>query len=137
MPQNDSELINDYNDRCIRAACVWYINHAPKSKFIFLTDDAANRNKAIQEKVVAVSMSDYVQNLEKNLGLADKLSRKDFHAKDTMKDVFPNHLTNVELLTGIREGRLLQGTFKASRDNFLEGFVNVDGYNDPVKILTV
>ncbi|XP_063925584.1 exosome complex exonuclease RRP44 [Zophobas morio] len=132
LQQKEAELVNDYNDRCIRAACSWYINHAPKCRFIFLTDDSANRAKALQENIQSLSVSDYITNLNNNSSLTDKLSRKDYHAKDAAKDVFPNHLTNVELLTGIREGRLLQGTFRASRDNFLEGFVSVDSYEDQI-----
>ncbi|RZC38435.1 exosome complex exonuclease RRP44, partial [Asbolus verrucosus] len=132
LQKEEDELINDFNDRCIRAACLWYINHLPKNKFIFLTDDAANRNKAIQENILAITVAEYVSNLNTNTGLTDKLSRKDFHGKDSFKDVFPNHLTNVELLTGIREGRLVQGTFRASRDNFLEGFITVDSEEDSI-----
>ncbi|XP_044270531.1 exosome complex exonuclease RRP44 [Tribolium madens] len=131
LQQKEGELINDYNDRCIRAACSWYIKHAPKQKFVFLTDDSANRIKAQQEDIPSYTVSEYVQNLDAS-GLTDKLSRKDFHVNDFAKDVFPNHLSNVEVLTGIRQGKLLQGTFRASRDNFLEGFVNVDSYDEPV-----
>lgn len=135
MQQDEAELINDYNDRCIRKACSWYIEHAPKHKFVFLSDDAANRSKAMQENIPSVTVSEYVKHLKVNTGLTDKLSRKDFHGQDAAKDVFPNHLTSVELLTGIREGRLLQGTYRASRDNFLEGFVNVDSYEEPVRFM--
>lgn len=131
LQQQEREIINDYNDRCIRAACSWYINHIPKQKFVFLTDDSANRTKAQKENIPSCTVSEYVQNLKAS-GLTDKLSHKDFHANDFAKDYFPNHLSSVELLTGIREGKLLQGTFRASRDNFLEGFVNVDSYEDPV-----
>lgn len=79
------------------------------------------------------TVSDYVTHLVDSSLLTDKLSRKDFHGKRGDKDVYPNHLSTVDILTGIREGRLLQGTYRASRDNFLEGFVNVDSYEDPVR----
>lgn len=64
--------------------------------------------------------------------MLDKVSRKDCYIESYTKDIFPPHLSNVELLTGIRDGKLYQGTFRASRDNFLEGFINVDGFKDMV-----
>ncbi|KAJ8940815.1 hypothetical protein NQ314_010573 [Rhamnusium bicolor] len=136
ITQNDGELINDYNDRCIRKACSWYMKHLPKEKFVFLTDDTNNRQLALKRGNSFLFniflVSEYVHHLNNNSILEDKLSRKDFHIDSNTKDVFPPHLTNVELLTGVKEGKLYQGTFRASRDNFLEGFVNVDAFNDPV-----
>lgn len=68
--------------------------------------------------------------------MEDKLFKAEVHYVGNMKDVFPPHLSTVELLNGIKEGRLHQGTFRASRENFLEGFVNVESYSDPVSIKT-
>lgn len=79
-------------------------------------------------------VSEYVKNLKNSSILEDKLSRKEFHIDSNTKDVFPPHLTTVELFTGIKDGRLHQGTFKASRDNFLEGFVAVESYSDLVSV---
>ncbi|XP_018576622.1 exosome complex exonuclease RRP44 [Anoplophora glabripennis] len=132
LPEDDGELINDYNDRCIRKACLWYMQHLPNQKFVFLSDDVKNRNLAIEEGIFACSISEYVKHLRNCSALEDKLLRKDFHIDSNTKDVFPPHLTTVELLTGIKDGHLHQGTFRASRDNFLEGFVNVDSFDDPV-----
>lgn len=69
--------------------------------------------------------------------LEDKLSRKDFYIESNMKDIYPPHLTNVQLLNGVKEGKLYQGTFRASRDNFLEGFVNVESLEDQVGIIVL
>lgn len=60
------------------------------------------------------------------------MTKKEFYIDSNTKDIFPLHLTNVDLLNGIKAGRLYQGTFRASRDNFLEGFVNVESLKDPV-----
>lgn len=51
----EGELINDYNDRCIRKACYWYMDHLPEKKFVFISDDANNRNIAIEEGILACS----------------------------------------------------------------------------------
>lgn len=64
--------------------------------------------------------------------LEDKLSKKEFYIESNMKDIYPPHKTNVELLNGVKQGRLYQGSFRASRDNFLEGFVNVESLEDQV-----
>lgn len=132
IKQEDGELINDYNDRCIRKSCSWYINHLPNEKFVFLSDDVNNRNIAIEEDIPACSISDYINNIEEQSVLQDKLSRKDCFIESYTKDIFPPHLSNVDLLVGVKEGRYHQGTFRASRDNFLEGFVSVDAFEDPV-----
>ncbi|XP_023023832.2 exosome complex exonuclease RRP44-like protein Dis3 [Leptinotarsa decemlineata] len=134
IKQNDGELINDYNDRSIRKACAWYSSHVPEDKFIFLSDDVNNRTIAIEEGISSYSINDYVKHLENGTLLEDKLSRKYFHIDSNTKDVFPPHLTNTELLNGVKEGKLYQGTFRASRDNFLEGFVNVEALDDAVLV---
>lgn len=77
-------------------------------------------------------VNEYVKNLENSETLEDKLSRKDFFIESNTKDIYPPHLTNVEFLSGVKEGKFFQGTFRASRDNFLEGFVNVDSLEDQV-----
>lgn len=76
----------------------------------------------------------YIKNMENGQILEDKLSRKEFYIESTMKDIYPPHLTNVQLLNGVKEGKLYQGSFRASRDNFLEGFVNVESLEDQVCI---
>ena len=82
-------------------------------------------------------VTDYVSNMENNSLLLDKLSRKDYHSQNEGKDIFPPHLSTAELLLGVKEGKLHQGTFRASRDNFLEGFVNCEEFKDSVSLFLV
>jgi len=70
---------------------------------------------------------DYVAGIETNQGLVDKISQKTVSDRADGINVFPPHLTPLQLQDGIRSGRLLQGTFHQSRDNYLEGSVNVEG----------
>lgn len=77
-------------------------------------------------------MQDYVDNLSEAHQLRDKLAKSEFHFDSNTPDLFPPHLTPAEIHQGIKEKVLLQGTYLASRDNFLEGFVNVEGYEHPV-----
>lgn len=80
------------------------------------------------------SVYGYVKNLENSQALEDKLSRKEYFMDSNTKDIYPPHLTNIELLHGVKEGKFYQGTFRASRDNFLEGFVNVDSLENQVSM---
>lgn len=146
------ELVNDYNDRCIRKSCHWYMSHIPQETFVLLTDDVGNRKIAIEEKIECFSstyrshftgktnlfglVKDYVDNLSDALQLRDKLAKADFHADDNFQDLFPPHFTPVEINQGIKSKEVLQGSYLASRDNFLEGFVNVEGYENPVSFLS-
>lgn len=43
-------------------------------------------------------------------------------------DLYPPHLPPQQIHDGIKNGKILQGSFVASRDNYLEGSVNVEGY---------
>ncbi|XP_066157752.1 exosome complex exonuclease RRP44 [Euwallacea fornicatus] len=134
LPEEQGELINDHNDRCIRKTAAWYITHLPKKHFVLITDDSKNRELAVAENIPACTITQYVKNLENNALLTDKLSMNDSFAKAEEKDIFPPHLSTAELLKGIKEGILHQGTFRASKDNFLEGFVNVESFKDPILV---
>ncbi|CAH0546129.1 unnamed protein product [Brassicogethes aeneus] len=134
MPQKDGELINDYNDRLIRKACSWYMDHLPNKKFVLLTDDRANKNLAKEDEIPAVTTTEYVKHLDEQVALGDKLKKKDSEVQKDAKSIFPPHLSTSAMLIGIKEGKLYQGTFRASRDNFLEGFVNVEGFEDNVLV---
>lgn len=72
-------------------------------------------------------MKDYVSSLENAGFLIDKLARKDYILDgEGRAPLFPCHLSPVQLHEGIKSGKLLQGTFLASRENFLEGSVNCE-----------
>lgn len=79
------------------------------------------------------SVADYIKNLSSNTSLVDKLSRKDFHTQEEGENIFPPHLTLSQILAGIKSGKLVQGTFYASRENFLEGSANVEDFDEPVR----
>ncbi|KRT80779.1 hypothetical protein AMK59_5521 [Oryctes borbonicus] len=134
LKQETTELVNDYNDRCIRKACSWYAKHIPSENFVLLTEDKDNRLIAQNEGISSYSIVEYVQNLPKNTNLMDKLAKKEYQEKLNAADIFPPHLTMLEIDGGIKAGRLYQGTFRASRDNFLEGSVNIESFEDDIII---
>lgn len=134
LPEQEGELINDHNDRCIRKATSWYINHLPRNHFVLITDDARNRELAKSQNIPCCTITEYVKHLENSSLLEDKLSRKDYHIETEGKEIFPPHFATGDLLKGIKEGVLHQGTFRASRDNFLEGFINVEEFDEPILV---
>lgn len=73
-------------------------------------------------------MQDYISSLENPGFLLDKLSRKSYDVDgESREPLFPCHLPPSQLHDGIKSGKFMQGTFLASRENFLEGSVNVEG----------
>lgn len=67
--------------------------------------------------------------------LVDKLSQKTFENEKQALPQYPPHLSMKEILEGLRHKKLLQGSFQASRENYLEGNVNVEGYEKGVRQL--
>lgn len=137
------ESSNDRNDRAIRKATTWYENHLNKShkeragqkiRVVLLTDDADNRKKAEIEGIVAYSVRDYIKSLTETPHLQDKLCLKEYGSEQSSKPLFPPHLTLVQIHDGIKNGKLYQGSFAASRENFLEGSVNVECFEKAVSI---
>jgi len=140
------ESANDRNDRAIRLATKWYDNHLQASqsskeferngravtRVVLLTDDAGNRAKAEAEGILVASAADYVKSLEDFPLLLDKLSHKTFENEKKGLPQYPAHLSMKELLEGLRQKKLLQGAFQASRENYLEGSVNVEQFEKGV-----
>ncbi|XP_034253802.1 exosome complex exonuclease RRP44 [Thrips palmi] len=138
VERKPGETANDRNDRAIRVATSWYATHLsgsqPKAKnkhvsMVLLTDDADNCQKAKAEGLIASTVYDYVKSLQDAPTLLDKLSKKDGVFEGGSKEpLFPLHLSPKEIQDGLKAGKLHQGTFLASRENFLEGSVNVEGF---------
>lgn len=120
----------------------WYESHLKKSfendtklRVILLTDDKQNLEKARAEGILCSTVGEYVRGLEKYPTLQDKLSLKGFSSQDKKEAIFPPHLTVTEIHDGIKSGKLVQGSFAASRENYLEGFVNVEGMEKSVSLI--
>lgn len=104
-------------------------------RVILLTDDKKNLETARAEGILCSTVGDYVRGLDKYPTLQDKLSVKGFSSQDNKEAIFPPHLTVNDIHEGIKNGKLVQGTFAASRENYLEGFANVEGMEKSVSIL--
>ena len=71
-------------------------------------------------------MCDYAEATD-SIDMVEKLSSKRWsQCKDEDTIDFPPHIKPSEIQNGIKNGKLVQGTFLASRDNCLEATVNTD-----------
>ncbi|XP_041467167.1 exosome complex exonuclease RRP44-like [Lytechinus variegatus] len=142
------ESPNDFNDRAIRKSLTWYDNHFKDTeiKIVLLTNDVDNRDKARKEGCRAFTVNEYVKAMEGRPELMDRLAQietKERQRKANDSDItapggknvlYPEHLSSCEINAGIKEGRYKKGTFKASRENFREGYVSVQGMEKMVFI---
>uniref|UniRef100_A0A8C2GRP0 Exosome complex exonuclease RRP44 n=1 Tax=Cyprinus carpio TaxID=7962 RepID=A0A8C2GRP0_CYPCA len=137
IEREPGESANDRNDRAIRVAAKWYADHLAKKtnggslKVVLLTDDRANKEKAEQYGLIVYRCEEYIKSLIGNPELVDRLALQpdDQNEIAGSKLLFPEHLPLSRIQSGIKNGVLLQGTFHANRDNYLEGtvFINREG----------
>ncbi|XP_019380266.1 PREDICTED: exosome complex exonuclease RRP44 [Gavialis gangeticus] len=135
IEQEQGESSNDRNDRAIRVAVKWYNEHLKKMnteekiQVIFLTNDRKNKEKALEEGITAYTCEEYVKSLIANPDLVDRLACISDAANEieNARVIFPEHLPLSKLQQGIKSGTFLQGTFRASRENYLEATVWVHG----------
>ncbi|CAF4038434.1 unnamed protein product, partial [Rotaria magnacalcarata] len=97
---------------------------------VLLTDDIANRDLSRQDGLIAFSLKEYISTFNRP-ELLDRLVLKE-ESFDLEKDlgkrkeiIFPEHVSVSEVQRGIKSGKYLQGTFQASRENYLEANVFV------------
>uniref|UniRef100_A0A8C0F922 Exosome complex exonuclease RRP44 n=1 Tax=Bubo bubo TaxID=30461 RepID=A0A8C0F922_BUBBB len=100
-----------------------------KIQVIFLTNDRTNKEKALEEGITAYTCEEYIKSLTANPDLVDRLACVSDEGKEieSGKIIFPEHIPLSKLQQGIKSGIYLQGTYRASRDNYLEATVWVHG----------
>lgn len=143
------ESINDRNDRAVRQAVKWYVDHLQKNmkrsgrstkppSIVMLTDDKDNLRKAQVEQLDACSLSDYVYGLEDASRLLDMINTSR-QGKDSQngKDglLYPDYFSLSKMMTGIRTGTLHQGIYNVSTYNYLEGSVHVPSFEKSLLVL--
>ncbi|KAK3530497.1 hypothetical protein QTP86_027777 [Hemibagrus guttatus] len=138
IEREQNESANDRNDRAIRVAAKWYTEHLSRSqsgaelKVVLLTNDRTNREKAEQNGVIAFRCEEYIKSLIGNPELVDRLALTSDDQNDISgsKLLFPEHLPLSKIQAGIKSGTFLQGSFRASTDNYLEATVFIHGEGD-------
>uniref|UniRef100_H3DI20 Exosome complex exonuclease RRP44 n=1 Tax=Tetraodon nigroviridis TaxID=99883 RepID=H3DI20_TETNG len=136
IEREPGESANDRNDRAIRVASRWYSQHlrgcqsdGDELKVVLLTNDLANKQKAEENNLLVYKCEEYIKSLTANPELVDRLALSSDDKNDitSNKVLFPEHLPLSAIQAGIKNGSFLQGTFRASRDNYLEATVFVHG----------
>ncbi|KAM6997634.1 exosome complex exonuclease RRP44 [Tautogolabrus adspersus] len=136
IEREPGESANDRNDRAIRVTTKWYSQHLKTSasdaeglKVVLLTNDNGNKQKAEESGLLVYKCEEYIKSLIANPELVDclALSNDDKSEITSSKVLFPEHLPLSRIQAGIKSGTFLQGTFRASRDNYLEATVFVQG----------
>ncbi|ETE62138.1 Exosome complex exonuclease RRP44, partial [Ophiophagus hannah] len=119
---------------------------------ILLTNDRKNKEKAVEEGITTFTCKsdlltfpgyelfpkslrrdqlreEYVKSLTGHPELMDRLAclNDEENEMESSKIIFPEHLPLSKLQQGIKSGFYLQGTFRASRDNYLEATVWIHG----------
>ncbi|AWP13755.1 putative exosome complex exonuclease RRP44 [Scophthalmus maximus] len=139
IDREPGESANDRNDRAIRVAAKWYSQHLKTFecdkdglKVVLLTNDQGNKQKAEESGLLVYKCEEYIKSLIANPELVDRLalSNDDKNEIGSSKVLFPEHLPLSRIQAGIKCGSFLQGTFRASRDNYLEATVFVQGEGD-------
>ncbi|KAI8575331.1 hypothetical protein K450DRAFT_262255 [Umbelopsis ramanniana AG] len=141
------ESPNDRNDRAIRVSVKWYANHLANGKkkapitVVMLSDDRDNREKAKSAAIKCSSVRDYVADLTDSPELVDMVvSAKDAseaQAKADGKIEYEEHLSQVQIANGVKNGKFSQGTLNISGHNYLEATVmaTVEGKQQNVYIV--
>ncbi|KAM9804414.1 exosome complex exonuclease RRP44 [Neosynchiropus ocellatus] len=134
IEREPGESANDRNDRAIRVATKWYSQHLKTSesgndglKVVLLTNDQGNKQKAEDDGLLVYKCEEYIKSLIANPELVDRLALSNDEKSDitSSKVLFPEHLPLSKVQAGIKNGSFVQGTFRASRDNYLEATVFV------------
>ncbi|ETN39021.1 uncharacterized protein HMPREF1541_07063 [Cyphellophora europaea CBS 101466] len=141
VQRKEGESINDRNDRAVRKAAEWYTSHlaATTTKkmpaIVILTNDQENRKKAKAEKLVALSLREYVSGLDDADRLLDMVAEGQENRQLTGELFYPEYFSTSKMTTGVKNGTLHQGIFHVSTYNYLEGTVKVPSFDKPLLIL--
>ena len=137
VERESNESSNDRNDRAIRVANKWYNQHLKEvlrnkdtPKVVLLTNDRDNHDKTKSMCLDVYTVHEYADSLSEHPALVDRLSKCGFDnddqsSKSKDKLLYPEHLALSTIQSGVKSGKYLQGVFQGSRENYLEGFVNV------------
>lgn len=136
IEREPGESSNDRNDRAIRVASKWYSQHMKPLEadtdgltVVLLTNDQGNKQKAEECGLLVYKCEEYIKSLIANPELVDRLALSNDNENGfiSSKILYPEHLPLSRIQSGIKSGSFLQGTFRASRDNYLEATVFVQG----------
>uniref|UniRef100_A0A8C7IHW2 Exosome complex exonuclease RRP44 n=1 Tax=Oncorhynchus kisutch TaxID=8019 RepID=A0A8C7IHW2_ONCKI len=134
IEREQGESANDRNDRAIRISTKWYSDHLNNTptdkrlKVVLLTNDRGNKEKAEESGLLTYRCKK--QHTTVTSVPQDETAVLTSNEITSSKVLFPEHLPLSRIQSGIKSGTFQQGTFRASRDNYLEATVFVHGEGD-------
>uniref|UniRef100_A0A8C7M562 Exosome complex exonuclease RRP44 n=1 Tax=Oncorhynchus mykiss TaxID=8022 RepID=A0A8C7M562_ONCMY len=134
LEEEQGESANDRNDRAIRISTKWYSDHLNNTptdkrlKVVLLTNDRGNKEKAEESGLLTYRCKK--QDTSVTSVPQDETAVLTSNEITSSKVLFPEHLPLSRIQSGIKSGTFQQGTFRASRDNYLEATVFVHGEGD-------
>ncbi|KAI9142132.1 exosome complex exonuclease RRP44 [Paraphysoderma sedebokerense] len=127
------ESPNDRNDRAIRVTTKWYNEHLLKSvpsgesgiRVIMLSDDRANRERAVGEGLYACSVREYAMSCTDSPEVIDLVGSTEENVVEDQKSqiIYEEYLSQSMLAAGVKNGSFYQGTLNISTHNYLEGHI--------------
>lgn len=139
------ETVNDRNDRAVRKAVRWYVEHLDKTAkgkqvpaIVMLSNDRENLRKAKEEGIAASSLRDYIQSLDNADELIDMIPDTQAEVTRTRQPgehLYPEYFSMSKMMTGVKNGLLHQGIFNVSPYNYLEGSIRVPAFPKALLVL--
>ena len=117
------------NDRAVRRAAAWYKSHlAAVAKkcapaIVILTNDQQNKAKSKQDTLNALTLQEYVSDLDDADRLLDMIAEGPGTRQLSGELFYPDYYTESKVKTGLKTSTLHQGVFHVSTFNYLEGTV--------------
>eukprot|EP00949_MAST-11_sp_MAST-11-sp1_P001541 g1541.t1 len=147
IDQGQRETPNDRNDRAIRVATKWYLDHHQRPSegvsVLLVTNDRENKRRAKQEGLAAMSIEGYVNlHADEHPDLEEKLAK---HEPSTSLPgqsgqvsrgaaLFPAHMSMSDMTEGLRTGALVQGTIRFSKHGRRNAKVTLRGTSGAKKV---
>ncbi len=164
---NDRENANKAKATGITTYTSGFIRHCLASTNFTFGTPVLRDSSVLILLVAFVSVYEYVRSLDNASELVDRLASEEdssvssiwlsygpvvshtkpfsgnvtivslFQSFRSNKPVYPEHLPLSEIQQGLKSGRLHQGSFQTSRDNYMEGLVSVSDMDDRVGLGTL
>ncbi|KAK9457241.1 hypothetical protein V1511DRAFT_455280 [Dipodascopsis uninucleata] len=146
IERDAGETMNNYNDRAIRTACVWYKLHLERAckksgleapTILLLSNDKENRQKASEAGISCTNLESYIKELPESNTLLDMIvAETELNPKDSQNRYsYSDYYSSTKVQGGIKAGLLHQGILNINQYNYLEGTVSAASFERPLLIL--
>ncbi|MFH4974380.1 hypothetical protein AB6A40_001089 [Gnathostoma spinigerum] len=127
-PKREGEKHEERLERALITCAKHYADHWDGFDIvpILLCATVESKNQLKKSFENTFTLKEYVEGIEDNADLLDKISGYESGANKEKHELFDEHLSLDEIQAGLRSGKYKKGTFQVSRENYLEANVHVD-----------